>query len=350
MGAGSALLKSTDNDDNQAGRDPPQASVRWKMLRSVSQAQKDFHDDGSLPMNSTPQHLELRELLSHPLAQAEIGKFAKSCGASESFMCWIDIQDFKSIPTDDFRHSKALHIFHKYIKAGAILEIGNVSLEEKEAMKEFLARCKNDHSLITNKFYEQIQVKCFVAIYENVFTRFKFTEDYKTLVSKLKGMFNAVRTKDFDYIKKLGEGGFGLVIHCRKKSTGKHHAMKIQTKKGLLDCYSDDPTRVDFEKQAFAACHHPFIVSLDYAFQNEALAFIVLNLATGRNLNYFTTEISLLLITSSWRLEPSFTTEQWRPPCRESEVLLRGDFLSADPPPSDGAHVPRPQAEQRASA
>lgn len=54
---------------------------------------------------------------------------------------------------------------------------------------------------------------------------------------------------DFDYIKKLGEGGFGLVVHCRKKSTQKHYAMKIQTKKGLLDCYSDDPWRADFEKQ-----------------------------------------------------------------------------------------------------
>ena len=226
MGAGSSLLKSTDNDDtSNRGKVPPESSVRWKLLRSVSQAQKDFHDDGSLPMNSTPQHLELRELLSHPLAQAEIGKYAKNCGASESFMCWIDIQDFKSIPTDDFRHSKALHIFHKYIKPGAILEVGNITSEEREAMKEFLTRCKYDHSLITNKFYDQIQVKCFVAIYENVFTRFKFTEDYKTLVSKLKGMFNAVRTKDFDYIKKLGEGGFGLVIHCRKKSTGDCFAM-----------------------------------------------------------------------------------------------------------------------------
>jgi serine/threonine protein kinase len=29
-----------------------------------------------------------------------------------------------------------------------------------------------------------------------------------------------------------GEGGFGFVVHCRKKSTGKHYAMKLQTKKG----------------------------------------------------------------------------------------------------------------------
>ena len=92
---------------------------------------------------------------------------------------------------------------------------------------------------------------------------------------------------------------------------GKHHAMKIQTKKGLLDCYSDDPTRVDFEKQAFAACHHPFIVSLDYAFQNEALAFIVLNLATGM-VNH-----CLYIISNyySWRSESSFAAEQWRSAC-----------------------------------
>jgi hypothetical protein len=31
-----------------------------------------------------------------------------------------------------------------------------------------------------------------------------------------------------------GEGGFGFVVHCRKKSTGKHYAMKLQTKRGAL--------------------------------------------------------------------------------------------------------------------
>lgn len=51
--------------------------------------------------------------------------------------------------------------------------------------------------------------------------------------------------------------------------------MKLQTKKGLLECFADDPYRADFEKQAFATCQHPFIVNLDYAFQTESLAIMV---------------------------------------------------------------------------
>jgi len=60
--------------------------------------------------------------------------------------------------------------------------------------------------------------------------------------------------------------------------------MKLQTKKGLLECFSDDPWRADFEKQAFASCQYPFIVNLDYAFQTDALAIMVLGLATAGDL------------------------------------------------------------------
>ena len=95
--------------------------------------------------------------------------------------------------------------------------------------------------------------------------------------------------EDFDYYNKLGEGGFGFVVHCKKKSTGKHYAMKIQTKSGLLECFSDDPRRADFEKQAFASCQHPFIINLDYAFQTDSLAIMVLGLAVRFiiNINFF---------------------------------------------------------------
>ena len=41
---------------------------------------------------------------------------------------------------------------------------------------------------------------------------------------------------------------------------------------------------MDGEKQAFASCQHPFIVNLDYAFQNETLAIMVLGLASAGDL------------------------------------------------------------------
>jgi serine/threonine protein kinase len=88
-----------------------------------------------------------------------------------------------------------------------------------------------------------------------------------------------VKLTDFEYFNKLGEGGFGFVVHCKKKSTGRHYAMKIQTKIGLLDCYKEDPQKVNMEKDAFASLQHPFIVNLYYAFQTPSLVLMVLDLA-----------------------------------------------------------------------
>lgn len=69
------------------------------------------------------------------------------------------------------------------------------------------------------------------------------------------------------------------MLHCKKKSTGRHYAMKIQTKAGLLECYHDEPSKVLLEKDAFASLQHPFIVNLYYAFQTSSLAIMVLDLA-----------------------------------------------------------------------
>lgn len=95
----------------------------------------------------------------------------------------------------------------------------------------------------------------------------------------LKNKYNKVKLSDFEYYTKLGEGGFGFVLHCKKKSTGTHYAMKIQTKVGLLDCYRDEPSKVLLEKDAFASLQHPFIVNLYYAFQTPSLVLMVLDLA-----------------------------------------------------------------------
>jgi hypothetical protein len=56
--------------------------------------------------------------------------------------------------------------------------------------------------------------------------------------------------------------------------------MKIQTKIGLIDTYREDAARIDFEKQAYASCQHPFIINLDYAFQSEQFVFMALALCT----------------------------------------------------------------------
>lgn len=67
---------------------------------------------------------------------------------------------------------------------------------------------------------------------------------------------------------------------CR--STGKHYALKLQSKNGLIKVFKSALHRIDFEKQALVSCNHPFIVRLDYAFQTSSLVLLAMELGTGK--------------------------------------------------------------------
>lgn len=252
---------------------------QWKMLPSVDEAKEKFHSDGTLIGNIDAGHLELRILLDEPMGQQAIGEFAKQSHTSESFMCWIDLLEFKSIPADamQYRHSKGMHIYQKYVKAGAISEFGGILDEDRERYRETLY---DDNKTLLSDFFDKLQTQCFEDIYENTFKRFQNTTTYSDLKKAFKRKYNSVKVDDFWYYEKLGEGGFGFVVHCQKKTTRKHYALKIQTKEGLVDTFSDDTSRIDIEKQAYASCQHPFIINLDYSFQNDQLVFMALALCT----------------------------------------------------------------------
>ena len=248
-------------------------------MPSEVEARKKFESDGTLAKNSDAGHLALRTMLDDPIAQNAIGKFAAKIQVLDIFMCWIDIQEYKSIPTESYRRSKALHIYQKYLKDEAPLMIGSASPMERAKVEEGLKESRNDPSILTPTFFDTIQSKCFLDMYHNIFVPFKQTEEFTQLTTMLKNKYNRVKITDFEYFNKLGEGGFGFVVHCKKKSTGQHYAMKLQTKVGLLDCYREDYHKVSMERDAFASLQHPFIVNLYYAFQTPSLVVMVLDLA-----------------------------------------------------------------------
>ena len=82
----------------------------------------------------------------------------------------------------------------------------------------------------------------------------------------------------------LGEGAFGIVVRCRKKSTQEYYAMKVQKKHILSDHHQESPHRIVHERVAHAVCHHPFIVELFYAFQSHAMVHLVFTLCANGDL------------------------------------------------------------------
>jgi hypothetical protein len=188
-------------------QEPERTVVEWKILPSSVEARKKFEADGTLNKNSEPEHLELRTMLDEIIAQQAIGKYAKATKALDIFMCWIDIQDYKTIPVESYRRSKALHIYHKYIKTDAVLQVGELDTKEREKYKNDLELAKDDPSILTKDFYDRLQSKCFIAIYHNIYIPFKNTEEFAALSKAIKKRYNNVRMSDFEYYNKLGKDG-----------------------------------------------------------------------------------------------------------------------------------------------
>lgn len=259
------------------------ASVEWRMKGSMIEARKAYEGDGTLSPTASRGEVELRALLADPIGQPYIGAFAKANKGLKYLLCWIEIQEFKAIDTLSAMLSKAMLIYGKYLAPGSVTDI-TICKEQHDAIKDALQLARDGTSEIKKTLYSDVQFFCFDKVYRTIFRKFKITEEYVIMKRMLKESSNFVRTQDFEYVRKLGQGGFGLVVHVIKKSTQQHYAMKIQTKTGLLSCFPDDPWRVDFERQALSLAQHPFIVNLEYAFQTDALAIMVLGLGSAGDL------------------------------------------------------------------
>ena len=194
-------------------------SVQWKMLMSSSEAKAKFQADGTLAKGSDPGHLELRALLDDSIACHYLYTYCKDTGSLDLCLCWVDIQEFKSMPSGNYLAKKSNYIYSKYVKRGTY--VGDSLLESTDRSRciDYFDKNVNGTEL-TPQLFDWLQTICFVDLYNKVFQRFKLTEGYLKMNKFLKRKYNNVKAVDFDYMKVLGEGGFGLVCQCRKKSTG----------------------------------------------------------------------------------------------------------------------------------
>jgi serum/glucocorticoid-regulated kinase 2 len=128
---------------------------------------------------------------------------------------------------------------------------------------------------------------CLVQINSDIYLLFRASGEFNLAYLDIQKAYNRIDVNDFEYFSLLGHGSFGVVVHAKKKSTRKSYAVKIQTKVGMLDVYRGIEARVVSEKDAVVACRHPFIISMDYAFQTSSLVFMAMDLGTGTIMNYY---------------------------------------------------------------
>ena len=70
----------------------------------------------------------------------------------------------------------------------------------------------------------------------------------------------------FRLLKVIGKGGYSTVVQARKKDTGHLYALKIMNKRQIMK--EDKINQVLTELAILTRVHHPFVISLQYAFQS----------------------------------------------------------------------------------
>lgn len=284
MGCGdSKIAESNTHVVSDAPSESVTMSVNWKIAMSPGEAKVKYINDGTLSSSSSDGELELRALLEDPVARQCMRNYLESMHLGDVLDCWRDILDYRQ--TEQMQHlkNKAFFIYSRYIKSGAYVSEHYV---EDDVVAKFDTLFKQEYIVaeFMPDMFDWLSNRCFAVMYDPVFLQFKMKSEYTRMNQLIRKKTNHVRHSDFAYIKCLGEGGFGMVAHVVKISTGKHYAMKIQTKLGMFMCFRDTPWRVDFEKQVFAVCKNPYIVELSYAFQTKTLAILVMSLGTSGDL------------------------------------------------------------------
>jgi protein-serine/threonine kinase len=92
----------------------------------------------------------------------------------------------------------------------------------------------------------------------------------------------SIKRTDFEFINLLGEGSFGKVLLVRKRDNDKLFAMKILNKSSIKVQHQEDHTKT--ERLLLEIINHPFIISLEYAFQSKESLFLVTEFMQGGEL------------------------------------------------------------------
>ena len=260
----------------------------WKDKMTAKDARIMYELDGTIPLQCSDQLLELRMHLSEHVLLHSFGIYARDQNNLTMLMCWAAILEFKDIDGKqvEYQLSKALYIFETYIAKNSLSYVRDIDIDpnfnvELEAQ---LMTAKSNSVGVNIEIFDVYHQACLKLVNAKIYQPFKKTKEYTAAVNTLRNTYNRIQVDDFQYMNQLGHGGFGCVVHCKKKSTGAHYAMKIQTKSGLIHNYKDAPHRVLSERNALVSCHHPFIISMDYAFQTSSMTMMVMNLGTGESL------------------------------------------------------------------
>lgn len=171
-----------------------------------------------------------------------------------------------------------MKIIKCYFKEKTVAQIVGADVVGGSVMPLYERVKHNPPTTLFDSFQKVVESK----IYNSLYQGFIESSHYRELIAA-NGDFNSVLSaEDFDILKFLGAGGFGMVLLVRRKTTRRLYAMKVMDKRILIS--RKQVFSVFREKAALAHVNHPFIVSLKYALETEHLLLLICDYEKGGNM------------------------------------------------------------------
>jgi len=191
--------------------------AKWKEKLTTKSAREIYTLDGTIPRKCTAEVLELRVHLSELILLKPLLRYAQDFHDLNLFSCWADIMEFRNYPENFGPVVLALNICHHYLSLhGTRVLPAHVISEEMRAA--ILARMPEEVDVdISKNTFDELLHLLLAAMYNDIFTPYKQTPAYVDSLQQMKSSYNNVTANDFIYLEELGRGGFGCVVHCRRK-------------------------------------------------------------------------------------------------------------------------------------
>ncbi|OMJ95548.1 hypothetical protein SteCoe_957 [Stentor coeruleus] len=95
----------------------------------------------------------------------------------------------------------------------------------------------------------------------------------------------SISLESFEIKYSIGKGGFGKIFRVQHKASGKFYAMKEMKKSFIIA--KNSVSSIMNERYLLGMLNHPFLVNLNYAFQDKYNLYLVLDLMSGGDLRYY---------------------------------------------------------------
>lgn len=218
-------------------------------------------------------------IVAEPLGPVFFRLFLNSIHMQHYWVLLDDITHYKELPHGSYKKSTANKIMAKYFtpSSKSFMSIPAIFLNK---LKKDLEMGIFDESKLFDTILELIERDVEIAL----FPRFMTSEMYSRLLDFRIYERRRYKRKDFEFIRVLGEGGFGRVIAVIKKDTRKNYACKLISKDTVIK--RNRSLYLMNERNILAQIDHPFIVSLYYAFQDNKSLYLIMDLVTGGEIRY----------------------------------------------------------------